>query len=543
MLDELTVKNLGVIERANFRPQGGLVVITGETGTGKTLLLGALRLLIGGTADAQAVGPFGDNVEVAGRWVVADEEVVVTRRVPRKGRSRAYLDGMVASAGSLSQKAGDLVEIIGQQEHLRLRRPAQLRRMLDSILDDRGNKAYSSYRRSWEEKRRLEEMRVSLGGGRAALERELDMVIFQAKEIEETGFSPGDDLRLMAEVRRLRNREALRDHLGKAGKGLEAARESLAETSGELNAALRLDPGLDDLMSMIDSVEQLMEESTYQLEGAGEDLDSDIGTLEDLEQRLALLGNLRRKYGATLADVLDFAAEASRRGEQIKQLLETADDLESDMAEADRQVLRWGGSLSEARLEAGRRLCETALQHLQELGFTKPVLRFEISDAPATAQGCDRIRLLFSSDERLSPGEVGRVASGGELSRLVLALRLAANSGTASTMVFDEVDAGLGGAVALSLGRKLATISQGSQVLCVTHLASVAAFADQHWVIERSGPTASVRLVDGEDRVAELTRMMSGDPNSAAGRDAARDLLQVALSGQRPLAGTSVPVM
>ena len=283
MLDELIVKNLGVIEGAEFRPRGGLVVITGETGAGKTLLLGALRLLIGGAADTGAVGPFGDETVVGGRWVVSDGEVVVTRRVPRKGRSRGYLDGMTASVASLSRKVGDLVEIIGQQEHLRLRRSAQIRRMLDGALDDGGRKVYDSYRKSWQDKSRLEEVRAALGGGRAALERELDMVSFQAREIEQAGFSPGEDHRLTIEARRLRNREALRGHLGKAGEGLEAAREAWAETSGELNAALRLDPGLDDLMSMVDSVEQFMEEATYRLEGAGEDLYADPGRLEDLE--------------------------------------------------------------------------------------------------------------------------------------------------------------------------------------------------------------------------------------------------------------------
>ena len=528
MLDELIVKNLGVIEEAEFRPQGGLVVITGETGTGKTLLLGALRLLIGGAADPKAVGPFGDEASVGGRWVVDGEEVVATRRVPRKGRSRGYLDGMVASAASLTERVGDMVEIIGQQDHLRLRRVAQIRQMLDATLDLEARRARHCYGDSWEEKRRLEQVRATLGGGRAALERELDMVLFQVREIEGAGFSPGEDQRLLTDARRLRNREALRGHLSKAERGLAEARESLAATSAELNAALRIDPDLDELMSSVDSAEQIMEETAYQLEGTGENLDSDFGTLEQLEQRIAVLGNLRRKYGSTLDEVLEFGARAARRGEEIRALLETSEELESNLAEADRQMVRWGKALSEMRRRAGAQLAEAALQHLRELGFGKPVLRFEVSESPPASHGCDRIRLLFSSDERLSPGEVARVASGGELSRLVLALRLAAGGGSASTMVFDEVDAGLGGAVAVALGRKLAAVSRGAQVLCVTHLASVAAFADQHWVIERHGPSAAVRLVEGEDRIAELARMMSGDPDSDAGRDAARELLESA---------------
>ena len=220
MLDELIVKNLGVIEEAEFRPRDGLVVITGETGAGKTLLLGALRLLMGQAADSGAVGPFGEESVVGGRWVVDGEEIAVTRRVPREGRSRGYLDGMVASAASLSEAVGGLLEIIGQQEHLRLRRFGQVRELLDATLDDRGRQILASYRKSWKEKHRLEGVRAALGGGRAALERELDMVSFQADEIDAAGFSPGEDQRLMTEARRLRNREALREHLGRAGEGL-----------------------------------------------------------------------------------------------------------------------------------------------------------------------------------------------------------------------------------------------------------------------------------------------------------------------------------
>ncbi|MDE0230718.1 MAG: AAA family ATPase [bacterium] len=532
MLDELIVENLGVIERAEFRPGRGLVVITGETGAGKTLLLGALRLLMGEAADAGAVGPFGPETVVSGRWIVDGEEMAVTRRVPSKGRSRGYLDGMVASVASLSEAVGGLVEIIGQQEHLRLRRPAQVRETLDATLDEEGSKALASYEEGWEERRRLEGVRAELGGGRAALERELDMVSFQADEIGAAGFSPGDDARLISDARRLRNREALRGHLGRAGESLSAARESLGETSGELNAALALDPGLEELMAAVDSAEQFMEEAAYQAEGAAESLDTDAGMLEELERRLSRLGDLRRKYGSTLEEVLAFGARAEQRREEIREMLGTADDLEADVAAAEREVLRWGEALTEARRRAARKLAETALGHLGGLGFGRPVLRFEVSAAPAAAHGCDRVRLLFSSDERLTPGEVGRVASGGELSRLVLALRLAGGTGTAPTMIFDEVDAGLGGAVALSLGRKLAAVSQGTQVLCVTHLASVAAFADHHWVIAREGAAASLRPVGGEERVAELSRMISGDPASESGRNAARELLATAASAR-----------
>ncbi len=530
MLDELIVKNLGVIEKAEFRPGRGLVVITGETGTGKTLLLGALRLLIGQSPDSEAVGPFGEKTEVGGRWVTAGDEVIVVRRVPRRGRSRGYLNGMVASASALSKTVGELVEIIGQQEHLRLKSPARIRQMLDATLDRPGQDTKEAYRRSWQEKERLEKVRSALGGGRAALERELDMVSFQAREIDSAGFCPGEDERLLADARRLRNREALRGYLSRARHRMAGSRESWAEASGELDAALRLDPELDDLMSAVDGVEQLMEDVAYRLEGASEALEGDTDTLEELEQRLARLGDLRRKYGSTLTEVLEFGAAAERRGEEIKELLTTADHLESELTEANQGVRRFGRSLSDARRSAASTLCETALGHLRELGFGRPVLRFEVSESPPSAHGCDRVRLLFSSDERLRPGEVGRVASGGELSRLVLALRLAESSESASTMVFDEVDAGLGGAVAVALGRKLADVSRGTQVLCVTHLASVAAFADQHWVIERRGPSATVREIEGEERVAELTRMMSGDPDSPTGRDAARELLEAAAS-------------
>ena len=309
--------------------------------------------------------------------------MAVTRRVPRKGRSRGYLDGMVASVASLSEAVGALVEIIGQQEHLRLRRPGQVRETLDVALDEEGVEAMASYAKSWEERRRLEGVRAELGGGRAALERELDMVSFQADEIEASGFAPGDDARLISDARRLRNREALRGHLGRAGEFLSAAREALGETAGEVNAALALDPGLEELMAAVDSAEQFMEDAAYQAEGAAESLDADAGTLEELERRLSRLGDLRRKYGSTLEEVLAFGARARKRREEIREMLGTADDLESDLSAADAEVLRWGGALSESRRRAARELAESALDHLRGLGFGRPVLQVEVSDAPA----------------------------------------------------------------------------------------------------------------------------------------------------------------
>ncbi len=534
MLDELQVRNLGLIEEATVEPGGGFVVVTGETGTGKTLLLGALRLLRGEPARKDQIGPAGDEARVEGRFVVDGVETTLGRRVGA-ARSRAYLDGAMVPVKALARKMEHLVEIVGQHDHLRLADRSALLGMVDSALTGAERGAVAAYERAWEHLVELRARADLIGGDRRALERELDMLRFQIDEIEGAAFAPGDDVELDRTASRLRNAEELGAHLAAAAGALgdEGAAGALHVAVRELTAAARLDPDLGAIADQLTDLAGILADAGTDVARRQMDLDVEPAVLEEVERRLALLGDLRRKYGDDLDDVLAFAERARARVAELGDLLEEAEELGGRIDRAAADVADAAEALTAVRVKAAERIRAGALEHLRELGFSSPLLGFTFERVDPGPRGADRVELGFSSDDTLAPAPIGRVASGGELSRIVLAVRLAAASATAEVLAFDEIDAGVGGVTALAMGRKLADLARGRQVLCVTHLPQVAAFADHHLVVERTGTTATVRRVDGEARLEELSRMLSGLPDSIKGREHAAELLELAASATR----------
>ncbi len=528
MLDELYVSNLGVIRSARLEPGGGLVVVTGETGAGKTLLLGAIRLLTGTQARLDLVGPFGDEARVEGRFVTGEGEVAVARRMTAE-RSRAYLDGQIVSAAALEAATSGLTEIVAQHDQLSLARPRSLRRVLDRLLDDEGRAVADRYRRAFETLGEAEAAAAALGGDRTALQRELDVARHQAEEIAAAGFGVGEDEALRHEVRRLRHAEELGEGIAEVRAALERAADELGDAIRAARRLSRLDPDLAALVEELEGAAAQAGEAATRAREHHDLVEVDPDRLEAVERRLHLLGELQRRYGPGLDDVLDFAQQAAARAAELEGLITRADQIDEELQRARRGVLELGAELREARRAAGRRLAAEAHTHLTDLGLEASRLEVAVDEAPPGPEGADRPRLLFASDHRLEPGDIGRIASGGELSRLVLAVRLASGLADAPTLLFDEVDAGVGGATALALGRKLAVVAeQVEQVLVVTHLPQVAAFADHHFVVERTGNEATVRRVAGDERVAELTRMLAGLPDSDRGRQAAAELLALA---------------
>lgn len=532
MIDEIVVRNLGVIEEARIEPGEGLTVITGETGTGKTLLLGALRLLLGGDSRPELIGPFGDEAVAEGRFLDGEGiEVGAARRLPRDGRSRAYLDGSIASARALDERVAYLVDIVGQHDHLSLTRPGEARILVDRVLDEDGKARREEYRRAWEAHREALSARDRLGGDRAALARELDLVTFQSDEIAAADFSPGDDVELEQLGQRLRHADEIVALLSEALDHANAGRDSVGESVASVRRAARLDSTLDGLAGSLTSAVDTLSELGQQVRVTAEGIDQDPQRLEVVEARLTELGELRRKYGRSLEDVLAFGEESARRRQELEALLERADVIDEEVAATESAIRVAGDSLRDARARAGGSLAEAARTHLQDLGFDDPVVTVDVSPSAAGPAGADSVALLFASDSRLTPRPVAEVASGGELSRLVLALRLAGGRGESQTLVFDEIDAGIGGGTALAMGRKLADLAEDRQVLCVTHLPQVAAFADRHYVVHREGTTGAVTRVEGGERVEELARMLAGLPESDRGRQAAEELLDMAAAG------------
>lgn len=529
MLRHLRARNLGVLEDAQIDPGDGFTVITGETGAGKTLLLGALRLLLGERPRGDGVGPFADSLQADGLFERDGAEIGVSRTIPADGRSRAYLEGSLVSAAVLEAEVGPLVEIVAQHDQLRLRRPGAILAMVDGALsrvDEAGHLA--TYGEAWSRHRAALASRDELGGDLMALERQRDLVAYQATEIEAAALGPDEDEAVEALALRLRNAEAIRGHLAVAVSRSESISDAIGDVVSSLRKAAELDPAASDLAARAEALAEEVTGMAREARAAAEEALEDPAALAAAEDRLTLIGDLRRKYGKTIEEVVRFGEEARGRAVELDDLLGRASGIDAEVDSTWAGVVKAGEGLSQARQEAATLVAAEAMSHLRDLGMPAASLSIELEPYEPGPNGADRAALMFSSDGRVRPGKVEEVASGGELSRLVLSIRLATTVEGVETLVFDEVDSGVGGATALALGRKLAELGKRSQVLCVTHLPQVAAHADTHYVVRRDDRAASVTAVDGEERVEELARMLAGLPESIGSREAAIELLEAA---------------
>jgi DNA repair protein RecN (Recombination protein N) len=531
MLEELHVANLGLLEDARVEPGAGLVVVTGETGAGKTMLIGALQLLSGGAARRDRVGPGGDELLVEGRFATVEGERVAARRVTREGRSKAYEDGAMVTATRLTEEFGPLLEIVAQHDALTLARPAGVLDLIDAGLSSAGRARLDDYRRAWDELGRLQAEQRELGGDRRALERELDAARLQADEIADASLATGEDADLATRADRLRNAEALTE-------GLTAAHRALGDDAGaidrvgnviaELRRLIAIDGSLEGLHGQAVAASDMLGELSTEIAGIAADLEHDPAALETVEERIRLINDLRRKYGDSISDVIRYGETAEGRAAEIQRRLSSAETLDGDIAKAEAVVAEAAVELRKARRSRAKALAAAAIGHLRDMGMKDPLIQLDCEEIAPGPRGGDRALLTFASDRSLPAGPVSRIASGGELSRLVLSLRLAGGAGDAPVVAFDEIDAGVGGATALAMGEKLARLAAGRQVLCVSHLPQIAAFADTHFVVERVGASAVVRRVIGDDRAREIARMLSGLGETSTGMDHAEELLAAA---------------
>ncbi len=528
MLEHLRAKNLGLLRDAAIEPAAGLTVISGETGAGKTLLLGALRLLMGEPTEPKLVGPFAETSQADGVFSTPEGEFGVSRVVPSSGRSRSYLDGVVVSAAALTERLISHIEVVGQHDQMALKGSRYARELLDENLSKSGRSVKEKYRDLWDSLAALRAEAEELGGTQLELTRELDLLEYQTAEIEQAGLAPGDDKMLEEQQGRLRNANEIREHLHAA---LEAS-SVIDAASGEMVSRLRKVAALDTSVQVLaDSSEEIAigaGELGRDLQAAIDSLVDDPGRLAEIEHRLNAIGDLKRKYGKTVEEVLQFGVEAERKKEHVRHLLARGKIIGSEVARAESSLGGLGNQLSKARKAVSRRLEKQIQSHLGEIALESATVSIKVAQGEPGPTGQDTVEILFASHKGLKPGPVSNVASGGELSRLILSLSLATSRGNETTLVFDEVDAGVGGATALAMAKKLADLAGDRQVLCVTHLPQVAAYADKHYVVDRDGDQATVRLADGVERLEELSRMIAGLPESDRGQEAARELLELA---------------
>ena len=520
MLAELRVTDLGVIEELALVLGPGMTAVTGETGAGKTLVVTAIELLVGGRADVAMVRPGATEAVVEGRFVGGeDAEVVLRRVIPAKGRSRAYVDGHLATLAELGERGAALVDLHGQHDHQSLLSPAVQRRALDRF----GAIDLEPWRAARKELAVVEERLAGLGGDERERAREIDLLRFQVDELDRAALvDPDEDAALAAEE----------DLLGDAEAHRAAAMSAVEALSGDGGVTDALGPAiaaLDDrapfaeLDARLRAVAGELADVAAELRDAVEGVEDDPERQQALRERRQLLHDLRRKYGDTLADVMAWRDEAAGRLAELEGHDALAATLDEEVRAARAALERAEADLAAARRAMTSALATSVQAQLPALALPKARLEVEVS-GPAGRE----VAFLFAANPGMPVHPLARVASGGELARAMLALRLVLTEGP-PILVFDEVDAGIGGSAALAVGRSLAALADDHQVLVVTHLAQVAAWADAQVVVDKqvSGETTvtSVVEVDGDDRAVELARMLSGTPGSATAREHARELL------------------
>jgi DNA repair protein RecN (Recombination protein N) len=531
VLIELSIRNLGVIESLDLVLGPGMTALTGETGAGKTMVVEAIELLLGGRADAVLVRPGTEEARVDGRFALADDEgeIVLSRVVPANGRTRAYVDGTMATASALAEAGADLVDLHGQHVHQKLlATPAQR-----AALDEFGAIDLTPLADARDRVRALDDALAALGGDERARAREIDLLQYQVAELEAAGLVDADeDERLRDEEDRLADATAHRDAAAAAYEALRGDGGAADGLGAALGAIAHRAP-LTDLHERLHALAAEVEEAAHDLRAAVESLEDDPERLAAVRERRNLLRNLTRKYGESLADVLAYFSEADDRLAELRAHDKRAAALDAERSQAAAVVEQEERRVRAARNEAAPRLASAVQERLRELAMPRACFEVEVSEEGPG----DRVGFLLSANAGEPALPLTKVASGGELARTMLAARLVL-TGAPPTLVFDEVDAGIGGEAAVAVGRALAALAQqGSQVLVVTHLPQVAAFADRQvavWKEEAGGRTvAKAKTLDDAERVVELSRMLSGSPESDTARGHAEELLAVAVAARQ----------
>jgi DNA repair protein RecN (Recombination protein N) len=557
MLKELQIRNFALIDELELAFETGLNVITGETGAGKTILMAALELAVGGKASAEVIRTGEDEAtieavfEVAGEtarerlvatgFEAAGHELLVRRALARGGRNRIHVNGTLATLSVLESIGDSLIRVYGQHEHHTLRQSETHLGLLDAFADH--GALLGATRERFAAHHDLTERLRRVVSGKETARARAEMLRYQLKEIVAAGLTPGEEEELRQE----------RQVLGAAEKLAEAARfgehalyagESAAATtvrklSARLAELLETDPRLGEIAKLVDEAYTLVEEAGWRLREYAEKLVFDPERLEEVDDRLVEIGKLKRKYGDSVDAILAYREAAARELEDLDLGEEGLAALEAEAARAEQAAREAAAALSKSRRAAAKRLEGRVSGELGELGMKDA--RFEArfaAETPLSANGVDAVEFFFSANAGEEPRALARVASGGELSRIMLALKsLALEDADAPTVIFDEVDAGIGGAVAEVVGRKLAALARRRQVLCITHLPQIAAFADHHFAVEKAterGRTRSTaRQLGAEERREEIARMLGGVKVTAEAKKHAEQLLALGRSGRK----------
>ncbi|WP_311389985.1 DNA repair protein RecN [Corynebacterium haemomassiliense] len=575
MLAEIAISNLGVIRHASAELSPGLTVLTGETGAGKTMVVTGLRLLTGGRADASRVRTGADGAVVegafgteglpeevreavgaiaAGAGAEADEngEYLVSRSVKASGRSSAHLGGRKVPAATLSELAGHLLTIHGQNDQLRLMAPEQQLAALDRFDPaiqaklDAYREAYTAWRAAAKDLKERTEKRLELA-------QEVDRLQFAIDEIDAVAPQAGEDEELVATINRLQDVDALREAAETALMAIDGAdavggvggeEEPASDLIGRAQAALEgaSDQELRDLGARLGEVAGVLSDVSAELGSYTSGLPSDPEELEKLLQRQQEIKGLTRKYAPDAGGVVAWRDKAGARLAKIDTSEGAVEKLKAKVAELEQAMTKHAAALTKVRTKAAGKLGAAVTQELHGLAMPKAQLTVNVTQAQYGRDGADAVEILLAPNSALEPKPLATSASGGELSRVMLALEvILSESSSGATLVFDEVDAGVGGRAAVEIGRRLARLARGNQVIVVTHLPQVAAYADTHLHVSKDigdvAVTSGVAALQPEERIEELARMMAGMDDSDTGRAHAAELFERAQGEVEQLRG------
>ena len=558
MLRELRIENLLLIERTEMRFGPGLNVITGETGAGKTVLAHSLDLLMGGRPRSATVRPGAEEAWVEGTFEVPEsilsdpalsdvaerlppgEEVVLARRVAAGSRSSAFIAGRSAAAADLRALGSRLLAFYGQHEHRKLMLTAAQSEILDGFAGAKHRDLLTSYRAAHAEVSALTREREELLTREGARERDIDLLRFELDEIEAAAIDPGEHSELAAERDRLRHAESLREGAGAASLAIAGGEEgggataALAEAEAALARNASVDPALDALTERAVAAAVELTDLATELRGYLDGIAADPGRLEQVETRLDEIDRLVRKHGGSPEAVLAHAERCRTELARLERASERSNELEAALAEAEAKRAKAGEKLSRSRASAAPKLEKQVAAALAELAMDGAKLEVALEPVPGGygSSGREAVELRVATNPGMPIAPLSEAASGGELSRVMLALSGSGPAGEVETLVFDEIDAGVGGKVARRVGERLRALGEGRQVVCITHLAQVASLAATHFrVVKEAAAGATVARVDavsGDDQLAEIVRMLGADSDDEAAGRHARELLTAA---------------
>ncbi|WP_288840766.1 DNA repair protein RecN [uncultured Mitsuokella sp.] len=556
MLKSLTVWNFALLEHVQVEFQSGLNILTGETGAGKSILIDSLGAVLGARMSADMVRSGCDWLRVEAVFSLEDEslglhelltqqaiddsdkELIITRQLTRAGRSTALVNGCHVTLAILRQIGAYLVDIHGQNENLALLKEENQFHLLDGYDPDVAEAlaAYTCAYREWREKKKAYDEKQQASREYA---QRLDMLHWQDKEISEANLKAGEDEALETEIRKLSHAEKIVGSIeesyelleGGGGSGLGVL-PALSQVKKDLEDISRFDDALANAQKMVEEAYISLQEASYELRDYGESVEFSPARLDQLQSRMDVIYRLCKKYGATLGDVLAHQEKVERELSEIENYDEDIAALEKEIAALEKELGKKAAALTELRRAAAKDLSSAIEEQLFALGMPKAQLAIRVEQAADYGpRGRDEVAMFFSANPGEAEKPLQRVASGGELSRIALAIKTVASSRDSSvpSMVFDEIDTGIGGRTAQMVAERIALVAQYKQVLCITHLPQIACMADAHLYISKrteEGTTATqIRPLSERERISEIARMASGADMTTASLDNAREMV------------------